>query len=103
MGISRVEAWAIQANEVHVEAFKSKAEEKYGMAIYHMKDGEIDRLSIDTKGCPYSSEQEAMTAGVDLVNAIRGMDLGNPYKVLESIISRQTAEEVGKVVNAAKK
>jgi len=102
MGISRLEGWAIQSNEVHVGTFKSKTEEKYGMAIYLMKGGEIDRLSISTNELPYSSEDEAITAGTDLVNEIRGMDLGNPYDVLECIVGKQVAEDVAKVVKAAR-
>ena len=37
MGILRLDAWAIQSNEVLVESFKAKEEEKYGMAIYLME------------------------------------------------------------------
>ena len=102
MGISRLDAWAIQCNEVSVEAYKHKTEEKYGMAIYLMKNGEIDRLSVSSSNLPYSSAEEAKKEGILLVNEIRAMDLGAPGKVLEQIAGKETAEIVKKIVDTSK-
>jgi hypothetical protein len=103
MGISRLDAWAIQSNEVYVEAYRHKTEEKYGMAIYLMKNGEIDRLSISTNGFPYGSEQQAKTEGTNLVNEIRKMNLGNPGRILEEIVGEETAKVVKEIVDASRK
>ena len=103
MGISRLDGWAIQANDVYVEAFKQKNEEKYGITIYLVKNGEIDRVSASTNGFPYGSKKEAETAGIELVNEIRGMDIGNPAKVLEQIVGEDAARAVTEIVEASKR
>jgi hypothetical protein len=103
MGISRLDGWAIQCNDVYVEAFKQKEQERYGMAIYLVKGGEIDRLSVSTNDFPYGSKKEAETAGIELVNEIRGMDIGNPAKVLEQIVSEDAARAVTEIVQASKR
>lgn len=102
MGISRLDGWAIQSNEVSVEAFSDSEGKNYGMFIYLLKDGEIDRLSVSTNGFPYSSEKEARTAGKDLVNEIRGMDIGNPYEILEKIVGEETAGAVVEIIDASR-
>jgi len=102
MGISRLDAWAIQSNEVFVEAPKQKGGEKYGLAIYLMKCGEIDRLSISTKGFPYESAEQAKTAGVNLVNEIRGMDIGNPWDILKEIAGEEDAQIVKNIVDRSR-
>jgi hypothetical protein len=102
MGISRLDAWAIQSNEVYVEASKQRDGEKYRMAIYLMKGGEIDRISVSTIGFPYEGKKEAEIAGLDLVNEIRGMDIGNPAKILEQIVGEDAARAVTKIVESSR-
>ena len=102
MGISRLDAWAIQSNDVHVGTFKQKGGEKYGMAIYLMKNGEMDRISVSTNGFPYESNQEAETAGRELVNEIRKMNIGNPAEVLEQIAGEGVAKVVTEIVEASR-
>jgi hypothetical protein len=102
MGISRLDAWAIQVNEVYIEAWKKKDEEKYGMAIYLVKDREIDRLSISTNCFPYGSKSEAETAGIDLVNEIRRMDIGHPGEVLEQIVGEDARRAVTEIVSTSR-
>ncbi len=102
MGISRLDAWAIQSNDVHVETFKQRGKEKYGMAIYLMKNGETDRISVSANGFPYGSKQEAETTGIELVNEIRRMDIGNPAEVLEQIAGEGVAKVVTEIVGASR-
>ena len=102
MGISRLDALAIQCNEVYVGVFRQRDEEKYGMAIYLVKNGEIDRISVSTKGFPYGNQKEAKDVGIDLVNKIRRMDLGNPAKVLEQIVGEDVAKAVTKIIESSR-
>lgn len=102
MGISLMSALMIQGDDTYVGVYSNKEKTGYGFVVYLMKRGEIHTEIVSTiPNVPFMTEEEAQTAGDELVSQVRGMDLSSQRSKLEDIMGPETKKAVSEVVTMA--
>ena len=101
MGLSRLQALQIQANETLVDSYKDREFGKYGYAITHNEE----RYCRPIVSCNpvYDSKADALTAGKELMEKIKGMDLEPDKRALVNAVGgTETAKTIDKIVERSK-
>ena len=101
MGLSLRSALEIQGNKTLVDVYKDKESGKYGYAITHDEE-KYCRLIVSCNPA-YDSKDTALTAGKDLRNGIKAVDLSPQRKSLvDAIGGEETAKNIDKIVKSSK-
>ncbi|MDO8528584.1 MAG: hypothetical protein Q7S06_01675 [Nanoarchaeota archaeon] len=103
MGISLWSLLAIQGNETSVVVYSDEKKTSYGFVVYLMREREIHTEIVSTlPHTPYTTEEEAQTAGDTLVLRIKEMDLNHQRAKLEGMMGLQVAKDVAEVVKRSR-
>ena len=101
MGLSRRSALQIQANETLVDSYENKESGKYGYVITHNEE----RYCRPIVSCNpvYDSKDNALIAGTELMETIKGMDLDPVRKSLvDAVGGTETAKTIESIVKGSK-
>ncbi len=102
MGLSLLSTLQIQGNETLIDTYQDKASGKYGYAIIHNEDKYC--RPIVSCNPAYDSRDDALTAGTELMERVKELDL-NPQRksLVDTIGGEETAKTVESIVQASKK
>jgi len=101
MGLSLLSALQIQGNETLVDTYQDKESGKYGYAITYNEDRHC--RPIVSCNPAYNSRENALTAGTELMEQVKELDLSPQRKSLvDTIGGEETAKTIEAVVQASK-
>ena len=103
MGISLQSALMIQGNEVSVETYSDKTKTRYGFIVYLMKREDIHTKIVSTlPHFPYENVEMAESAGVDLVGAVKKMDLNPQISGLQKALGSNNCKTSSEIIQKSK-
>ena len=101
MGLSLSSALQIQGNETLVDSYEDKESGKHGYTITHNEE----RYCRPIVSCNsvYDSKIDALTAGKELMEEIKGMNLEPDRRVLVNAVGgAETAKTIDDIVESSK-